>query len=63
MIIPNMVYLLKIAKVYPTTFFINLLDMSTVWNAKEGSEEIFEGRNRKTKDIKWTATRADLLWL
>ena len=43
-------------------FFINLLDMSTVWNAKEGSEEIFEGRDRKTKDIKWTATRADLIF-
>ena len=43
-------------------FFINLLDMSTVWNAKEGSEEIFEGRDRKTKDLKWTATRADLIF-
>ena len=43
-------------------FFINLLDMSTVWNAKVGSEEIFEGRDRKTKNIKWTATRADLIF-
>ena len=43
-------------------FFINLLDMNTVWNAKDGSEEIFEGRNRKTRDIKWTATRADLIF-
>ncbi len=43
-------------------FFTNLLDMSTVWSAKDGSEEIFEGRDRKTRNLKWTATRADLIF-
>jgi catalase-peroxidase len=42
-------------------FFVNLLDMSTEWQAA-GSDGVFEGRDRKSKDVKWTATRADLIF-
>ena len=42
-------------------FFLNLLDMSTEWKAIENTN-IFEGRDRETNDIKWTATRADLIF-
>jgi len=41
-------------------FFVNLLTMATEWvPAKDGS---YEGRDRKTKDLKWTATRVDLIF-
>ena len=43
-------------------FFVNLLDMSTEWKAAEGSEGVFEGRDRKTGEMKWTATRVDLIF-
>ncbi len=43
-------------------FFLNLLDMSTKWSATSGSQDIFEGRDRKTGELKWTATRADLIF-
>ena len=43
-------------------FFINLLDMNTKWVAKNNSQEEFEGRDRKTDDLVWTATRADLIF-
>ena len=43
-------------------FFVNLLDMNIVWNASSDSKEVFEGRDRKTGKIKWTATRADLIF-
>ena len=43
-----------------TDFFVNLLDMGTVW--KPTSEGVFEGRDRKTGDVKWTATRVDLVF-
>ena len=43
-------------------FFINLLDMNTEWKAKANSFEEFEGRNRQTGKLKWTATRADLIF-
>ena len=42
-------------------FFVNLLDMSTTWKAMQG-EDLFEGRDRKTGDVKWTATRVDLVF-
>ena len=42
-------------------FFVNLLDMSTQWQPSAGSEGVFEGRDRKTNEIKWTGTRADLI--
>lgn len=43
-------------------FFVNLLDMSTGWKAIDDSKEIFEGKDRKTGQTKWTATRADLIF-
>ncbi len=43
-------------------FFLNLLDMSTTWKATSEAEEIFEGTCRKSGDLKWTATRADLIF-
>jgi catalase-peroxidase len=43
-------------------FFVNLLDMGTTWTAIEGSDGVFEGRDRKTKTVKWTGTRADLIF-
>jgi catalase-peroxidase len=43
-------------------FFINLLDMNTVWRATSDSKQEFEGRDRKTGDLKWTASRADLIF-
>jgi catalase-peroxidase len=43
-------------------FFVNLLDMSTQWQASAGSEVVFEGRDRKTNEVKWTGTRVDLIF-
>ena len=43
-------------------FFVNLLDMNTTWKAKGDSKDIFEGRDRKTGELKWTATRVDLIF-
>ena len=43
-------------------FFVNLLDMSTQWRASAGSEVMFEGRDRKTNEVKWTGTRVDLIF-
>ena len=43
-------------------FFVNLLDMSTTWKAKDEDEEVFEGRNRATGELKWTGTRVDLIF-
>ncbi len=43
-------------------FFVNLLDMGTAWTATSDAKEVFEGRDRKTGDVKRTATRIDLLF-
>jgi catalase-peroxidase len=43
-------------------FFINLLDMRTVWKATSDANDTFEGRDRKTGEVRWTATRADLVF-
>jgi len=43
-------------------FFVNLLDMSTQWQPTAGSEGVYEGRDRKTNAVKWTGTRADLIF-
>lgn len=43
-------------------FFVNLLDFGTTWKAVNDSKEVFEGRDRKTNEVKWTATRADLIF-
>jgi catalase-peroxidase len=43
-------------------FFVNLLDLGTTWKGMAGSDDVFEGRDRKTGEVKWTATRADLVF-
>jgi catalase-peroxidase len=43
-------------------FFLNLLDFNTKWSATPGSEDLFEGRDRKTGEVKWTGTRVDLIF-
>jgi catalase-peroxidase len=43
-------------------FFVNLLDMSTEWHPVAGAEGVYEGRDRKTNEIKWTGTRVDLIF-
>jgi len=43
-------------------FFVNLLDMSTTWKATSEDEEVFEGRDRATGELKWTGTRVDLIF-
>lgn len=43
-------------------YFVNLLDMGTKWKGVDGREGVFEGRDRKTGAVKWTATRADLVF-
>ena len=48
--------------VLSNVFFVNLLDMGTVWKAVDGEGEVFEGRDRKTEALKYTATRADLVF-
>ena len=45
-----------------TDFFVNLLDMGTVWKASESSEGVFEGRHRETGKLRWTGTAADLVF-
>ncbi|MBN1367259.1 MAG: hypothetical protein JW967_04990, partial [Dehalococcoidales bacterium] len=43
-------------------FFVNLLDMSTIWKATSETGDVFEGRNRATGKLKWTGTRVDLIF-
>lgn len=43
-------------------FFVNLLDMGTVWKATSPDEDVFEGRDRVTGELKWTGTRVDLVF-
>jgi catalase-peroxidase len=43
-------------------FFVNLLDMSTVWMPSAGAATVFEGHDRKTNAVKWTGTRTDLIF-
>ncbi|HEY3908571.1 MAG TPA: catalase/peroxidase HPI [Stellaceae bacterium] len=43
-------------------FFVNLLDMGTVWKAVSEAEDLFEGRDRATGEVKWTGTRVDLVF-
>ena len=49
-------------EVLTNDFFVNLLDMSTAWMPNSETKETFDGRDRKTGEIKWTATRADLIF-
>jgi catalase-peroxidase len=43
-------------------FFVNLLDMGTHWQPAAGTDGVFEGRDRKTNEVKWTGTRVDLIF-
>jgi catalase-peroxidase len=43
-------------------FFVNLLDMSTQWHPSANSVDVYEARDRKTNEVKWTGTRADLIF-
>ena len=43
-------------------FFVNLLDLGTTWKAVSKDEQLFEGRDRRTGDVKWTGTRVDLIF-
>jgi catalase-peroxidase len=43
-------------------FFVNLLDMGTTWKATSEAEDLFEGRDRTTGELKWTGTRVDLIF-
>jgi catalase-peroxidase len=43
-------------------FFVNLLDMSTEWKPAQGAEGVYEGRDRKTGEVKWSGTRVDLIF-
>jgi catalase-peroxidase len=43
-------------------FFINLLDINTVWKAVSDEKDLFEGNDRKTGELKWTASRVDLIF-
>ncbi len=43
-------------------FFVNLLDMSTTWKATSEGDDLFEGRNRATGELRWTGTRVDLIF-
>ena len=43
-------------------FFINLLDMRTTWKEIDKNESLFEGKDRKTKKVKWNGTRVDLIF-
>ncbi len=52
----------KRPEVLTNDFFLNLLDMGTSWKAVSESGQVFEGRDRKTGEVKWTATRADLIF-
>ena len=43
-------------------FFVNLLDMNTEWQPSSTAEGVYEGRDRKTGEVKWTGTRVDLIF-
>ncbi len=43
-------------------FFVNLLDMNTIWKSSADSDGVYEGRDRATNELKWTGTRADLVF-
>ena len=43
-------------------FFVNLLDLGTSWSATSDADEVFEGKDRRTGEVKWTGTRVDLIF-
>ena len=52
----------KRAEALTNDFFVNLLDMGTTWKAASNDGDVFEGRDRKTGELKWTGTRVDLIF-
>jgi catalase-peroxidase len=52
----------KQPEVLSNDFFVNLIDFNTTWKATSDAKELFEGRDRKTGKMKWTATRVDLIF-
>ncbi len=52
----------KLPETLTNDFFVNLLDMGTQWQPSAGTEGVFEGRDRKTNEVKWTGTRVDLIF-
>ena len=50
------------AETLSNDFFTNLLDFSTTWKATSDTQEVFEGRDRATGNVKWTGTRVDLIF-
>jgi catalase-peroxidase len=52
----------KKPEVLTNDFFVNLLDMSTTWQATSEDEDVFEGLDRATGEVKWTGTRVDLIF-
>jgi len=49
-------------EVLSNDFFVNILDMATKWNSTSDAQNAFEGKNRKTGEVKWSGTRADLIF-
>ena len=49
-------------EVLTNDFFVHLLDLSTTWNSTSDAQNVFEGRDRNTGKVKWTGTRADLIF-
>lgn len=52
----------KRPEVLTNDFFVNLLDLNTTWKASSGSQDVFEGHDRATGQLKWTGTRVDLIF-
>ena len=52
----------KQSEMLTNAFFVNLLDMNTTWQASSASEQVFEGRDRGTGELKWTGTAVDLVF-
>ena len=55
-------FLRKKPETLTNDFFINLLDMGITWKETDSNEELFNGRDRKTNKVKWTASRVDLIF-
>jgi catalase-peroxidase len=49
-------------EVLSNDFFVNLIDFSTTWSASSASNQVFEGKDRATGNVKWTGTRVDLIF-
>ncbi len=52
----------KKPEAFSNDFFVNLLDLGTVWKSTSEAQQVFEGRDRATGEVKWKATRADLIF-